>query len=166
MNVLVGFFQVPDVGPITVETELTGNGRADHESLWKQVREKHPKVENITRTGSTIETRDDKPKQIEYHAGALLKNLFDREETKDECSIRLGTVLFHGESNAIVLRYHRAKGTLGINLVERAQKTTTRFSDSIPAMRLVKELPLIVKEVLGPGAKNVELWLNEVAPSK
>lgn len=162
MNVLVGFFNIPGVGPDTAETPLTGEPRLEHALLFKQMCEKHPTVpaESIVRSGSTIETRSDDSRVVEYGAGAVLKNLFNTEDI-DESAIPIGSVTFDNEPCDIVLRYHRGKNVMGITLKERATRVAIRFSDQIAAMRLVSELPGIVAEVLGGSAKGCALSLKE-----
>jgi len=156
---LVGFFSVEGVpGTQSVETPLTGQGGTDYATLTALVRKKFPTAGRVTRTGSTIELRTVGVQNVEYPVGATLKQLFGED---DEGSVKVGTVLFNGECCEVVLRYHRAKNIVGVTLRERSTGVPIRFSDPIKGMRLVREAPDIIKEVLGQGATDLALTLVE-----
>lgn len=169
-NHLVGFFNVKGMPETqSVETQLTGKARSDYEHLWVAIRKKFPKAkkEDITRTGSAIEKRDVAPRKVEYPAGATLKQLFNTEQAGADggCSITVGTVILHGQSCEVLLRYHRAKNIVGVTLRERSTRVPIRFSDPIKGMRLVREAREIIKGVLGNGATALVLDLVEVSPA-
>lgn len=166
MNILVGFYQVGGVGAVQVETPLTGDGKADHAALLEAVKKLHPKATDITRTGSAIESRELEKALIEYREGAVIKGLFETEDTQEECALRIGVTVFNGEPCVITLRYNRGANSLGINLTERSTKSTIRFTDVIPAMRLVKDLRDLVSSIIGPGGKQTQLNLVEIGPAR
>lgn len=160
-NFLVGFFHVEGHGKVTFETPLTGHGTADYEKLWAQARSKYPGA-HIERTGSTIESRTADGESIHYAPGSTIQQLFLMVDGGDDlCSRHVGRVDFSGQECDVVLHFHRAKNSAGLNLVERASKAAIRFSEGISGMRLASDLPDLVKGIVGNDGRNLNLWLVE-----
>jgi len=164
-NFLIGFFHVEGHGKVTVETPLTGNGAADYANLWSQVRNKFQNASqtDIVRTGSTIEARTPAGHEIKFAPGSTIQQLFLvlGDDSDDACSRHIGRVDFSGQECDIVLRFHRAKNSAGVTLLERVNKSAIRFSDGIPGMRLASDLPDLVKGIVGNDGRNLKLWLVE-----
>lgn len=157
-NYLIGFFSVEGHGKVTVETPLTGSGAFDYNLLWTQVRDKFPDGK-ITRIGSTIEARTPEGNEVKFAPGSTIKQLFEGDG--DTCSRQIGRVDFSGQECDIVLRYHRAKNSAGLTLLERVSKSAIRFSDNVPGMRLASDLPDLVKNIVSNDGRNLKLWLVE-----
>lgn len=164
MNIFVGFFTHPEIGSFSVETNLTGDPNLDNAKLWNEVHKLHPKRERweFTRTGTAIEQRDKLNPVIEYPVGATVKSLFG--EDPDENGIPIGKVTFNGEPCEILLRYNRGKNSAGITLRERATGIPIRFNEPIAGMRLVRELPEALKEILAQSGRDYALSLVETRP--
>lgn len=163
-NYLIGFFHVEGHGKVTVETPLSGRGADDHQELWKLVRAKFPAAakSDIIRTGSTIEQRVAAGNEVKYAPGSTIQQLFlSFGQSDDACSRHIGRVDFSGQECDIVLRFHRAKNSAGVTLLERVSKSAIRFSDNIPGMRLASDLPDVVKDIVGQDGRNLKLWLVE-----
>lgn len=164
-NFLIGFFHVEGHGKATVETPLTGNGATDYQALWTKVCALFPDAAtaDIQRTGSTIEARKPEGNAVKYAPGSTIQQLFMAQgsDSDNGCSCQIGRVDFSGQECDIVLRYHRAKNSAGVNLVERVSKSAIRFTDNVPGMRLASELPDLVKDIVGQDGRNLKLWLVE-----
>lgn len=163
-NYLIGFFHVEGHGNITVETPLSGRGEEDYQDLWKKVRNKFPNASktDIVRTGSTIEQRTAAGSEVKFAPGSTIQQMFlNLGEGDDACSRLIGRVDFSGAECDIVLRFHRAKNSAGITLLERVSKSAIRFSDNIPGMRLASDLSDVIKGIVGNDGRNLELWLVE-----
>jgi len=163
-NFLLGFFNVPGIEhQVIVETPLTGRGPDDYRALAIQVRKLYPQIPeaHITRVGSVIESRD--PQEVQEYInplpGMTLRQLFPENPTggAEECFRFIGNVFFSGQACKITIRYHYEKGTIGIVLIDRLTKGTTRFTNQINASLLVKELEPTLKDILGKDAKNLQL---------
>jgi hypothetical protein len=163
-NYLIGFFHVEGHGKVTVETKLSGSGAHDYQELWKQVRAQYPDAgeKDITRTGSTIEARTPEGNEVKYAPGSTIQQLFlDMGDGDSACSRQIGRVDFSGQECDIILRFHRAKNSAGLTLLERVSKSSIRFSDNIPGMRLASDLSDLVKNIVGNDGRKLKLWLVE-----
>lgn len=166
MNIFVGFFSHPEIGSFSVETNLTGDPNLDNAKLWDGVHKLHPTRlrEEFTRDSTAIESRDAALLTVEYPVGATIKSLFG--DNPDENGIPIGKVMFSGEPCEILLRYHRGRNSAGITLRERATGIPIRFNEPIAGMRLVRELPDLIRGIVSQSGRDYAFTLVETRQSK
>ena len=166
MNVLGGFYRDGDGNPFSVEVPLTGVGIVDTTALMNAVMDLRPERKGVVKTGQAIEQRDAGLKVLTFPNGATVANLFlDPETGKEESSITIGTVTFAQEPCTVVLRFHRGRNAAGVTLKERRTGVPIKFGNVISGQRLAKELPALVKELIGEPARDLFLILKEVFPA-
>lgn len=161
-RVIVGFFRVPDVGPDSVETPLTGNGKRDYATLQAAIEKKYPKAKkgSIKRVGSVVEMRDESNAYIEVTPGMTIGQLFGASETEEnaETNRTIGRVFFNGSPADVVLVFLKAQGFVRLQLSPLLRgEGPMRFSNQINAQRQVSEVPQLVKEILGGDARDLKL---------
>lgn len=165
-RVMVGFFNVPGVGPDSVETPIVGNPKQEYAALQKLIERKH-RLPNIRRIGSVVETRDaENPGYLEIHPGATLAQLFLAKHAANvEQARRIGSAFIAGHPFFLFLILSRAEGRVIVEARGALSGSgNIRFPNKISANRLASELPMMVEEVLGSEARNIKLNLREVAP--
>lgn len=165
-RIFVGFFEVPGFGPDSVEVPFTDNGRNDYAALDRAILHKHPsllRAAAIARTGAIIELRDpaEDPGYINLDDGRTLRQLFDSPDgvAPARTSLRIGRVFFNSTPCNVMLTFTRAANSVGILLLPRVKMgdTVINFSNKISPQLLVSDLPRIVKDVLGHGARALDL---------
>jgi hypothetical protein len=166
VSVLVGFFEVAGVGPVTVETPVRGTPAEQYARLLTQVKKQCSKAKDgdVRRVGSTIELRTGENSFVDIYPGATVGQLFDDlDESEGESKRVVGSVFLTGTPWDIELVNLRAAGSVRIQLNPKLRgETTMRYSNQINPMRLATDLPLIVKEVVGGDARELKLRFREV----
>lgn len=163
---LVGFYRLPGVDhQVIVETPLTGHGPTDYKYLKAEVRKLYPKVpeDQIIKQGSTIEAREpDEQEWINPHPGMTLRQVFpaDVKGEVEEYSRFVGSVFFSGSHCKVSLRYHVEKNTVGLVLIDRLNKQTTRFTEQFNGSLLLKDLPALLTEAFGSNSKDLRLRIK------
>lgn len=164
-QVIVGIFSVPGYGPDSVETPLTGKGKNDYAALDALITARHPKVkkELIKRTGSAIELRGTADDFVTLTPGMTIGQLFD-----DERAARtVGRVFLDGSAMDVVLINSAGTGTVGLQLSPILRTDgVIRFHNRINSNQLANVLPVVIKDILGNGARDLKLKFREAKPSK
>jgi hypothetical protein len=155
----------PQTGNIkadVVEVPHTSKPKVDQAAAWKAIRIKHPKVadKDIRRTAGKIVTRPGglNP-SIAVSDGQTIKQLFP-DRTEFETGRTIGTVIFEGALCDVILRHLRARASFAVSL-RQSGGTVVNFSDQVTTTRLTEDLPSILKEVLGPAAETLKLYLHK-----
>lgn len=171
-TVLVGYFNVPGVGPDSVEVPCTGKGKNDRAALVTAIYAKHAKLKlkpgTVTKTGAKIERRTGQNSFIELSPGMTIANLFVNPETDEaEQTREIGGVFFKSSPMKVVLVLSRAAGHVRIQLTPvLPSETVVRFSNQLNPQRLAEELPLLVTEVLGGGGRELKLNFRKKLSAK
>jgi len=159
--VLVGFWRV-DGTEHSNETKLTGNGMRDKESLWLDIKKSFPNAKEVLPLNTCIEQRDASTAFIEVTPGAVLRNVFDSPDGKEDPLRTVGQVWFSGAPYNIVLVHARAQGCILVRLEPRMPSTgNIKFSNQLNPQRSLSELPSLLKEVFGGDAREMKLKIRE-----
>lgn len=160
-NVLVGFWRV-DGTEHSNETPLSGNGIRDKELLRTDIGKQHPNAKEILPLGTRIETRTSENTFVEVTPGAVLRNIFDGPEGKDDPIRKVGQVWFSGSPYDIVLLHARAQGCVLVRLQPRLPTTgPVKFSNELSPQKLLTELPTLLAGVFGGDAREMKLNIRE-----
>jgi hypothetical protein len=165
VRVIVGYYNVPGYGPDFVEVPCTGHGPADYATLAREIRKRHPKVVpgRIIRTGATIELRDpaEDPGYLDLTSGLTLRQLFDSPDgvAPSRSSLRIGKAFFDGAPVSVLLTFNRAAGKVGVVALPRLRSAgaVITFSNQVSCMFRVSGLETVVKELMGPNVRALEL---------
>lgn len=170
-RVMVGYYDVPGYGPDFIEVPCTGHGPTDYEALRKAICARHPNTDRraLVRTGSVIELRDpaEDPGYIDLTSGLTLRQLFDSPDgvAPSRSSLRIGKAFFDGTPVTVMLTYNRAGGKVGVIALPRIRtgSSAITFTNQVSPMLLVGGLERLVKEVMGPGVRALELNIRRVS---
>lgn len=144
------------------ETKLSGNGMRDKESLFADIRQLFPAAKEILPIGTRIEQRNASTAFIEVTPGAVLRNIFDAPEGKEDPIRIVGQVWFGGAPYEIILVHARAAGCILVRLNPRMPSTgSIKFSNQLNPQRSLTELPSLLKEVFGNDARELKLNIRE-----
>lgn len=150
---------LPEGGdPFTVETPLTGNAAKDRQSLVNLARKKYP-TGGLKLSTQRIFTRD-RETPPGYVAGTNLGQIFGEPGSDTETGVEVGHVFFEGSRCQIYLRNLRSRNAVTIMLRPAAGGQIV-FSNQVAPNRPVADLGLIVKEILGQGARELIITLKE-----
>lgn len=144
-----------DEPPFTVETALTGNGAADKHNATAVARKKFP-GRQMTSISSRIYTRSENSLS-EISPGSTLSALFGASGEITGDLIEIGRAFYDGSRGTIFLRNLRTH--VGVTF-RPATGGLAVFSNRIVSNRLASELPMIVSEILGNGAREIEIYLK------
>jgi hypothetical protein len=162
-TVLVGFWRVDGVEHSN-ETKLSGNGLRDKELLLVDIKKQHPSAKEILSLGTRIEQRTPETAFIEVTPGAVLRNIFDGPDGKEDPIRNVGDVWFSGAPYEVVLMHSRAQGCVLVRLQPRLASTgPVKFSNQLNPQRLLTELPNLLAEVFGSDARALRLNIRERA---
>lgn len=167
-RVIVAFYEVPEYGSDSVETDVVGNPAAEYAALDNAILKKHTKFRpgQLRRTGSVIELRSANAGFITYSPGGTLRQIFEGLEPGAVPSRQIGRVFFAGSPYSVQLIYS-AGGQIKVMLHPRlAGHSPVNFSNILSGQSLVEELPGLIREVLGSDAKGLELNLRKVEKNK
>lgn len=153
-----GTFRAEGQPPFVVETPLTGMAANDRQSLINLARKKYPKGAMQLKS-TRIFTREEGAKST-FLPGTTMGQLFGEAGSLTEVQVEIGHVFFQGVRCQVVLRNLRSRSCVTLSLRPPTGGTII-FSNQIEANRLAKELPLIVKEILGNGARELTITLIE-----
>lgn len=153
-----GTFRHEAYPPFVVETPLTGFAANDRQSLFNLARKKYPKGAMQLKS-TRIFTREEGAKST-FLPGTTMGQLFGEAGSLTEVQVEIGHVFFQGVRCQVVLRNLRSRSCVTLSLRPPTGGTII-FSNQIEANRLAKELPLIVKEILGNGARELTITLTE-----
>lgn len=142
----------------TTETKLTGNARNDKQALINLARKIYP-TGQMRLVGTRIITRE-VGAAATYAAGSTLGQLFGEAGSSTEVSVEIGTVFFDGTRCQIFLRNLRSRNCVTFSL-RQPTGGFVNFSNQIQANRLAKELPFILREVLGNNVRELSVTLKE-----
>lgn len=144
-----------DDPPFVVEVPLTGNGFLDKGNAISVARKKFPGRE-MTIVTSRIYVKTENALS-EISPGATLASLFGASGEITSDLIEVGRAVYDCRRGAIFLRNMRSH----IGLAFRpSDGGLIVFSNRIVSNRLASELPLIVAEILGNGAREIEIYLK------
>lgn len=150
---------LPEGGdPFTVETPLTGDSLADRQSLVNLARKRFPSG-GLKLASQRIFTRD-RETPPGYAVGTNLGQLFGEAGSDTETGIEVGNVFFEGSRCQIFLRNLRSRNAVTVMLRPAAGGQIV-FSNQLAPNRPVADLLLIVKEILGQGARELTITLRE-----
>lgn len=141
--------------PFTVETPLTGSGLADKANATAVARKKFPGRE-MTIISSRIYTKSENA-LAEIAPGSTLSALFGASGEVTSDLIEVGRAVRDGSRGAIFLRNLRSHVGLAFR---PSLGGLVLFSNRITSNRLASELPMIVAEVLGNNAREIEVYLK------
>jgi hypothetical protein len=133
--------------------------------------ERHPNADRraLVRTGAVIELRDpaEDPGYIDLTSGLTLRQLFDSPDgvAPSRSSLRIGKAFFDGTPVSVLLTYNRAGGKVGVIALPRIRtgSSAITFTNQVSPMLLVEGLERLVKEVMGPGVRALELNIRRVS---
>ncbi len=159
---LVGYFNVPNHGPDSVETEVVGSPQEQYAKLAELIRQRHPKAPKggIERVGSVVELRDGSDDFIELPPGATIGQIFDTEGNEAEATRTVGSAFVEATPCKIVLILSRDAQVVRVQLtpvLKNIGNGITRFSNQINPQQSATELPQILKDVLGSSARDMKL---------
>lgn len=141
--------------PFVVETPLTGSGLADKANAIAVARKRYPGKE-MTILSSRIYTKSENA-LAEILPGATLSALFGASGEVTQDLIEVGRAVYDCRRGGIFLRNMRSH----IGLAFRpSDGGLIMFSNRITSNRLASELPMIVSEILGNGAREIEIYLK------
>lgn len=144
-----------DDPPFVVEVPLTGNGFADKGNAIAVARKKFP-GRQMTIVTSRIYTKTANA-LTEIPPGSTLSALFGASGEVTGDLIEVGRAFFDGSRGTLFLRNMRTH----VGLTFRpASGGLAVFSNRIVSNRLASELPLIVAEILGNNAREIEIYLK------
>lgn len=150
---------LPEGGdPFAVEVPLTGDPLSDRQSLVNLARQKFPTGKMKLAT-QRIFTRD-RETPPGYVAGTNLGQLFGDAGSDTEVSIEIGHVFYDGSRCQIFLRNLRSRSAVTVMLRPAAGGQIV-FSNQVAPNRPVADLGLIVKEILGQGARELTITMRE-----
>lgn len=86
--------------------------------------------------------------------------LFGEAGSDTEAGIEIGHVFFQSERCQVILRNLRARNCVTVSLRPPGGSAIV-FSNQIGSSRLARELAYVVKEILGNGARELEITLKE-----
>ncbi len=162
-KVIVGFYNIPEVGPDSVETPVVGRPSEEYAELDRAIYKRHPQFKpgDLRRFGSVIEIRDDtNPGYIDPEPGQTIRQLFEGMADGNAPQRQIGRTFFCGSPFNIMLLY-TAGGQVRIVLHPRLKgEGPVQFSNQISAQRQVVELPALVNEVLGKDARDTQLLIR------
>lgn len=165
-NVLVGFWRV-DGKEFINETPLTGNGIADKGKLRREVEAAYPRAKEILPLGTRVEVRSSNNGYITLSNGSVLRNMFQDDEGRDDPVRDVGTVWFDGAPYDVTVLFSRGHGCILVMLKPRLNGYgVVRFSNQINPQQPLSELPRVIREVLGNGARELQLKIREALPAK
>lgn len=162
-NFLVGFYVLPGVEKqVIVEAPLTGTAANDYRNLAAAVQKLYPKIPTnlYRRIGSVIEARDPEEQEewINPTPGMTLRQIFPADDKGiEEYSRMVGSVYFSGSSCKVNLRYYAESSKVGLVLIDRLTKQTTRFTERFDGSILLKDLPALLAEAIGSSGKDLRL---------
>lgn len=162
ITVLVGFWRVDGVEHSN-ETKLSGNGLKDKETLLTGIKKAHSGAKEILSLGTRIEQRSAETAFIEVTPGAVLRNIFDGPEGKEDPIRKVGEVWFSGSPYEVVLMHSRAQGCVLVRLQPRLASagSAIKFSNQLNPQRSLSELPTLLAEVFGSDGRALRLNIRE-----
>lgn len=144
-----------DEPAFAVDVPLTGDGAADQAAARALAKRKHPGKAMIV-ISSRIFTRTENC-LLEIPPGSTLSSLFGPPGGITEDLIEIGRAVHDGSRGAVFIRNLRSH----IGLAFRpSMGGLVIFSNRIVSNRLASELPLIVAEVLGNNAREIQIYLK------
>lgn len=159
--VLVGFWRV-DGTEHSNEIKLSGNGVRDKEILRELIGKEHPQAKEILPIGTRIELRSSETAFIEVTPGAVLRNIFDSPEGKEDPYRKVGEVWFSGSPYEVIMLHARAQGCILVHLNPRLPSTgKIKFSNQLNPQRSLTELPALLAGIFGGDARDLKLNLRE-----
>lgn len=159
--VLVGFWRV-DGAEHSNEVKLSGNGLRDREFLHLDIKKNFPDAKEVLPLGTRIELRSEQNSFIEVTPGAVLRNIFDSPDGKEDPIRAVGTVWFSGAPYDVVLVHARAAGCILVRLQPRMPSTgNIKFSNQLNPQRSLSELPSLLAGVFGGDARELKLNIRE-----
>lgn len=159
--VLVGFWRV-DGTEHSNEVKLSGNGLLDKENLLAGMKKQFRDAKEILPLGTRIEQRDARNMFVEVTPGAVLRNIFDSPEGKEDPIRVVGQVWFSGAPYNIILVHARAAGCILVRLEPRMPSTgNIKFSNQLNPQRSLTELPSLLAGVFGGDARELKLNIRE-----
>lgn len=141
-----------------MEVPLTGDSLADRQSLVNLARAKVP-TGRMKLASQRIFTRE-RETPPGYIAGTNLGQLFGDAGSDTEVAIEIGHVFYDGFRCQIFLRNLRSRSAVTIALRPAAGGQIV-FSNQVAPNRPVSELGIIVKEILGQGARELTITMRE-----
>lgn len=158
LAMIEGSFIPEGADPFTVETILTGDPLADRQALVNLARKRNP-TGRMKLASQRIFTRD-RETPPGYVAGTNLGQLFGEAGSDTEAAIEIGHVFYDGSRCQIFLRNLRSRDAVTIAL-RPASGAQMIFSNQVARNRPVTDLGLIVKEILGQGARELTITMRE-----
>lgn len=153
-----GSFMPEGGDPFTVETILTGDPLADRQALVNLARKRNP-TGKMKLASQRIFTRD-RETPPGYVAGTNLGQLFGEAGSDTESGVEIGHVFFEGSRCQIFLRNLRSRSAVTI-MLRPAMGGQIVFSNQLAPNRPISDLGIIVKEILGNGAREITITLRE-----
>ena len=164
-QVLVGFYEVPGYGQDSVETDIVGKPSQQYARLAAAIAARHPKAKGIIRLGSKIETRKGEDDYVITFPGMNIGQLF-KAGSEAETSLTIGRFFMRSAVWDLVLVQNRAAGHVSVQANSVLKNDgVMRFSNRINPQRSLEELPGIIKEVLGPDVRDLQLRFREKTPA-
>lgn len=156
--VFEGVFRPEEHPPFVVTTKLTGNGIRDKQTLVNLARKKYP-TGGMRLASTRIYTRE-VGAVTTFKSGATLGQLFGESGSDTEATVEIGHVFFDSSRCQVMLRNLRSRNCVTFSL-RQPTGGSINFSNQVQSNRLARELPLIVKEILGNGARELTITLVE-----
>lgn len=166
-TVLIGYFDVAEYGPDSVETVSTGDGSKDYAALGAKIKARHP-GKSYTRRGSNFEIRDGtNVGPIELPPGSTIGQLFVNHDNRIEAAREIGKVFFNGTPQKIILVFLRAQGAVTVRLHPHLHtEGVVMFPHKFSPQRLATELPEIIRGIVGQDGREMTLNFREPTPTK
>lgn len=155
-----GSFRPEGFPAFIVETKLTGNAAKDKQSLINLARKKYP-TGRMSLASTRIVTREVNA-VTSFTPGTTLGQLFGEAGSPTEVAVELGSVFFDSAICQIFLRNLRSRNCVTFSL-RQPNGGSVNFSNQIQSNRLAKELPIILREILGNKARELKVTLKEEA---
>lgn len=157
LAVFEGHFAPEGSEPFSVETPLTGDSKRDTQSLVNVARRRFP-TGKMALKSTRIFTRD-RETAPSYPGASTLGSLFGESGSLTEVALEVGQVFWEGQSCQIFIKNLRVRSAITISLRPPSGGAIS-FSNQIQSNRLLKELPSILREVLGSSARELRITVS------